>query len=188
MNNSLYKLKGKYNIEQVEEKPLLEALQISSNILDCEGDKKIESRNNIGDKGKEYPDLENWKGYGLKVRGMYDNGNDNWLNDISKNKEYNIAYMGINNFLGDTKQMISELKDFSSNKKQENNSEIKSSNNRDDQGNRDNKDNRDNRDNRDNKDNRDNRDNRDNNGNANKKDDNDNRDRRDISYIYNKRL
>ena len=29
---SLLKLKGKYNIENIEEKPLLEALQISSNI------------------------------------------------------------------------------------------------------------------------------------------------------------
>ena len=57
--------------------------------------------------------MEDWRGYGLKVRGMYDNGNDDWLDNKSKNAKYNIAYIGINNFLGDSREMVSNLKNFS---------------------------------------------------------------------------
>ena len=38
-DNSILKLKGKFNIEEVEKRPILEALQISSNILDPEGNR-----------------------------------------------------------------------------------------------------------------------------------------------------
>ena len=102
LEHSIPALKGKYNIENVEQKPLLETIQISSNILDIN-----ESKLDIRD--------YDWKEYGLKVRAMYDDGNDNWL-DVKNNKsEFITAYMGINNFLGDSSQMLSDLKQLSKN-------------------------------------------------------------------------
>ena len=41
-----------------------------------------------------------WKGYGLKVIGMYDNGNDDWLLEKNNNGEFAVAYIGINYFKG----------------------------------------------------------------------------------------
>ena len=109
-------LQGKFNIEKVNEKSLLDALQISSNILDPEGNRSSGWGINETRGGETYiPPLNNWKGYGLKVSGLYDNGNDNWLNYENNKGEFAIAYMGINNFLGETDKMISDLNDYSKN-------------------------------------------------------------------------
>ena len=47
-------------------------------------------------RGKEhyYPPYK-WMGIGLNVSGKYDNGNDDWLDDISQKSEWAIAYRGI---------------------------------------------------------------------------------------------
>ena len=76
-DESILNLKGKYNIEKVDEKPLLETLQISSNILDPEGNRTCGWGQNETRGGEAYiPPLNNWKGFGLKVTGLYDKGND----------------------------------------------------------------------------------------------------------------
>jgi len=106
LKNSIYNLKGKYNIEKIEQKPLLETIQISSNILDFD---------NIDKSNSDRRSNDNWKGYGLKVRGMYDNGNNNWLDDTDKKSEFINAYLGINNFLGDSNKMLSDLKNLTEN-------------------------------------------------------------------------
>ena len=106
LKNSIYNLKGKYNIEKIEQKPLLETIQISSNILDFD---------NIDKSNSDRRSNDNWKGYGLKVRGMYDNGNNNWLDDTGKKSEFINAYLGINNFLGDSNKMLSDLKNLTEN-------------------------------------------------------------------------
>ena len=109
-DNLFPKLKGQNNIEEVEEKPLLEALQISPNILDPEGNRSTGWGMNETRGGEKYiPPLKHWRGIGLKVSGKYDNGNDNWLNYKNKKGEFAIAYMGINNFLGNQDEMISDL-------------------------------------------------------------------------------
>ena len=113
---SLLNLQGKFNIEKVEEKSLLETLQISSNILEPEGNRTSGWGKNETRGGEKYiPPVNNWKGYGLKVRGLYDKGNDEWLNYENKKGEFAIAYMGINNYLGDSSKMISHITDYSSN-------------------------------------------------------------------------
>ena len=115
-DESILNLEGKYNIEKVDEKPLLETLQISSNILDPEGNRTCGWGQNETRGGEAYiPPLNNWKGFGLKVTGLYDKGNDDWLNYQNKKGEFAIAYMGINNYLGESNKMISQITNYSKN-------------------------------------------------------------------------
>ena len=112
-DNSINKLEGKNNIKKIEEKPLLEALQISENILDPQGNRSQGWGLNEKRGNEDYiPPTDNWRGYGIKVSGKYDNGNDDWLGYENKKGEFAIAYMGINNFLGESKEMISDLNDY----------------------------------------------------------------------------
>ena len=111
--NSVKNLEGKMNIEKIEEKPLLEALQISDNILDPQGNRFKGWGLNEKRGNEDYiPPTDNWRGYGIKVLGKYDNGNDDWLGYENKKGEFAIAYMGINNLLGESQQMISNLNDY----------------------------------------------------------------------------
>ena len=113
-DKSLLNLQGKFNIEKIEEKSLLETLQISSNIFDPKGNRFSGWGINETRGGENYiPPLNNWRGFGIKVSGMYDNGNDDWLNYENKKGEFAIAYMGINNYLGETKEMISHIQEYS---------------------------------------------------------------------------
>ena len=110
----LLALKGKKNIKKIEEKPFLEALQISPEILDSEGDRnkgwgKDEKRG-----GEDYiPPLDGWSGIGLKVKGKYDNGDNTWLDYKNKKGEFAIAYLGINNFLNERDIIIGDLNNIS---------------------------------------------------------------------------
>ena len=104
LRNSISNLKGKYNIENIEQKPLLETIQISSNILDFDNIDKSNSDRR-----------DNWKEYGLKVKGMYDNGKDNWIDDTDKKSEFINAYLGINNYLGDSSKMLLDLQNLTEN-------------------------------------------------------------------------
>ena len=112
--NLMENIKGKFNIEKVEEKPLLEALQISPKILDVQGNRFSLWGKNEKRGGEDYiPPTENWRGYGLKVLGLYDNGNNDWLDYQNKKGEFAIAYMGINNILGQSSKMIEKLNIYS---------------------------------------------------------------------------
>ena len=109
-DNAIQKLKGKFKIEEVEERPILEALQISSNILAPEGNRFAGWGLNEKRGGEKYiPPLNYWRGLGLKVSKKYDNGDDSWLGYKNKKGEFAIAYMGLSNFLGDNDKAISGL-------------------------------------------------------------------------------
>ena len=109
-DKSIQDLEGKFNIEKIEEKPLLEALQISPDILDPEGNRFFGWGIDEKRGGEDYkPPLNNWRGYGLKVKGKYDRKNDDWLSYENKKGEFAIAYIGINNFLGESSKMISDI-------------------------------------------------------------------------------
>ena len=116
VEESLLNLEGKENIKRIIQKPLLECLKISKDILDPKGDRKTgwginEKRGNE----KYIPPLDGWEGIGLKVINMYDNGNNDWLNYRNLEGEFAIAYIGINNHLNDKDLMIKDLNDYSSN-------------------------------------------------------------------------
>ena len=103
------KLEGKFNLK-VKEKPLLDTLQISPEILDERGNRKNNWGINEKRGGENYiPPIKGWEGIGLKVWGQYDNGNNNWLDYNNNYNEYAIAYYGLNNHLDDKNLMISDL-------------------------------------------------------------------------------
>ena len=103
------KLEGKLNIK-VKEKPLLETLQISPEILDIRGNRKGNWGQNEKRGGENYiPPLKGWEGIGLKVWGQYDNGNNDWLDYNNNSNEYAIAYYGLNNHLDDKNILVSDL-------------------------------------------------------------------------------
>ena len=95
-----------FGLKYIEEKPLIESLQLSSDIFDIIGDRPegfwcVESAGTIRG-GKDYmPPLDGWNGLGLKVADKYDDGNNNWLGYEHEDGEYAIAYMGINKLLDD---------------------------------------------------------------------------------------
>ncbi len=110
----LLNLKNDLNIKEVEVKPLLEELQISQDILDKRWNRHCKWGMNETRGGEDYiPPLNGWNGFGLKVLGKYDNGNNDWLDYRNRKGEYAIAYIGINNELNDKGSMIEELNKYS---------------------------------------------------------------------------
>ena len=101
-------------IKKIEEKPMLEALQISPEILDKKGNRYKGWGVNEKRGGEKYiPPINGWYGVGLKVLNKYDNGNNDWLGYKSKSGEYAVAYIGINNSFNDKDQIIKEISNLS---------------------------------------------------------------------------
>ena len=97
-------------IKKIEEKPLLEALQISPEILDKKGNRYKGWGVNETRGGEKYiPPINGWYGIGLKVLNKYDNGNNDWLDYRNKSGEYAVGYIGINNLYNDKDTMIEEI-------------------------------------------------------------------------------
>ena len=95
-------LKEKYSfIKKIEEKPLLDIIKISNNILDKKGDKKFwkkkKNNNKIIRGGLEYLKPFGWIGIGLKVKGKFDNGNNNWLDNKNESGEFAVASLDLKN-------------------------------------------------------------------------------------------
>ena len=84
-----------YEIKLLKNNLLIEKYKIDQKYFDNRGNFLVpNSRNNIF-RGKElYDPPYGWIGIGLKVIGKYKDGN-NWLEDISNNSEWAIAYRGI---------------------------------------------------------------------------------------------
>ena len=107
------KLEQKDYIKKIEEKPLLEALQISGDVLDPRGDRHDNWGINEKRGGEEYiPPLNGWYGIGLKVWGKYDNGDNAWLDYNNQKGEYAIAYLGLNNHLNSKEEIVKDLNNF----------------------------------------------------------------------------
>ena len=88
--SKLYELKSiKYNL-------LINDLKINENKFDNRGNFLNPNLRKNKFRGKElyYPPY-NWMGIGLNILGRFDDGNDNWIEDISKESEWAIAYRGI---------------------------------------------------------------------------------------------
>ena len=110
--NDLKNLGNKLNIK-IKEKPLIESLQISPEILDERGNRKGSWGQNEKRGGENYiPPLNGWEGIGLKVWDQYDNGNNDWLSYNNTKNEYAIAYYGLNNNLDDNNINVSELNTY----------------------------------------------------------------------------
>ena len=82
-------------LKKVHKSLIMEGCKLSPNMLDPKGNRisgwgKGESRG-----GFPYEPPEGWMGFGLKVTGKYDNGNDDWLAHDGNKNEWAIAYHGV---------------------------------------------------------------------------------------------
>ena len=81
------------NLMYLNETFLLEGCILSDNMLDSRGNKETGWSKGQKHGGLEYiPPGNEWKGYGLKVWGMYDGGNNDWINNNGNNNEWAVAY------------------------------------------------------------------------------------------------
>jgi hypothetical protein len=87
-------------LKQVHESLIMSACKLTGGMLDSRGNR--ESGWGVGEKrgGFDYIPPQGWKGYGLKVLGKYDNGNDDWLAYNGNPNEWAVAYHGIGTRLG----------------------------------------------------------------------------------------
>ena len=107
---ALAELKQIKEITNINEKPMIEALQISPEILDKRGNRfKGWGINEIRGGEKYLPPLNGWIGIGLKVKNKYDNGNNDWLGHKNKKGEYAVGYIGINNLYNDKDTIIKDI-------------------------------------------------------------------------------
>ena len=109
---AILSLGGFGNITRVGKKPVLEALQINSIILDPMGDRNKGWGINETRGGEKYIPPLDWCGIGLNVKNRYDNGNNNWLDYRNINGEFAVAYLGINNCLESKTQIINDLNGY----------------------------------------------------------------------------
>ena len=109
-------LKEYKEVKEIEEKPLIEGCQLNSDIFDPAGNNQ-DGGWGIGEtRGKEkYIPPLGWVGYGLKVKGKYDNGNDSWL-DYNDDKDgvFAVAYFGISNIYSNKKNLNNFLEEIAS--------------------------------------------------------------------------
>ena len=83
-------------LKEIHQKLLLEACKISKDALDNRGNNTNGGwGHNETRGGKKYIPPEGWKGYGLNVKGRYDNGNDDWIAYDNREGEWCVAYKPI---------------------------------------------------------------------------------------------
>ena len=104
-------------IKNIEEKPLLEGCQLSTDIFDpnC---KYPDSSWGINETrgGEKYIPPSGWFGYRLKVGEKYDNGNNIWLKYNDKEGVFAIAYLGLSNIYRNQKNLEQFLNEINSEK------------------------------------------------------------------------
>ena len=88
------------HLKEVHKSLIMEGCMLSQNMLDSAGNR--ESGWEVGGKRGGYPYTPplGWKGFGLKVRGKYDEGNDDWLACNGNPNEWAVAYHGTGTGLG----------------------------------------------------------------------------------------
>ena len=88
-------------LKEVHKGLIMEGCRLSSNMLDPRGNRKDGWGINEKRGGLDYiPPTNGWVGYGLKVWGKYDNGNNDWLSYNGNKNEWAIAYHGVGSKLG----------------------------------------------------------------------------------------
>ena len=55
-----------------------------------------------------------WFGYGLKVKGKYDNGNNAWVDYTGVKGEFAVAYFGLSNIYGNKNNLTHFLSEINS--------------------------------------------------------------------------
>ena len=98
------KLKSFDEIRDVEEKPLIEACQLSLGIFDQEENILNNEWQKSGERGGEdyFPPI-GWSGYGINTQEIFDDRDDNSLYNFDKEGYFAVAYLGISNTYNNTK-------------------------------------------------------------------------------------
>ena len=114
-NVSYHQLKNFKEIKDIEEKYLIEGCQLNVDIFDPFHNNK-DGGWGIGEKrgGEDYLPPKGWFGYGLKVSGKYDNGNNNWISYNNQKGEFAVAYFGLSNIYGNKKNLNLFLNEINS--------------------------------------------------------------------------
>ena len=88
-------------LKEVHKSLIMEGCRLSINMLDPRGNRKDGWGINEKRGGLDYiPPTKGWVGFGLKVWGKYDNGNNDWLSYNGNKNEWAIAYHGVGSKLG----------------------------------------------------------------------------------------
>ena len=101
------------HITRIEEKQIIENLQINVDVLDAIGDREkgFWGEGQIRGGNDYFPPINGWNGVGLKVSDEYDNGNNDWLDYENNEGEFSIAYLPIYNDLKDIPKEIMKYKE-----------------------------------------------------------------------------
>ena len=92
-------------IEEIKKTLIMEGCKLSQNMLDSQGDRHKNWPTGEYRGGLPYYSPQGWIGFGLKVLGKYDNGNDDWLAYDGNKNEWAVAYHGVRT------KMVSKLEE-----------------------------------------------------------------------------
>ena len=96
------------SLKEIHSTLIMDGCKLSPDMLDSRGNRESGWGENEKRGGFDYYPPKNWKGFGLKVLGKYDNGNDDWITYNGNPNEWAIAYHGIGSKLGYTVEQATE--------------------------------------------------------------------------------
>jgi len=82
-------------LKEIHKTLIMEACKLSPNMLDPEGNRSEGWPDGEMRGGLPYNSPKGWMGFGLKVKGKYDKGNDDWLGCDGNKNEWAVAYHGV---------------------------------------------------------------------------------------------
>ena len=82
-------------LKEIHKTLIMEACKLSPNMLDPKGNRISGWPDGEERGGLPYYSPKGWMGFGLKVTGKYDNGNDDWLECNGNKNEWAVAYHGV---------------------------------------------------------------------------------------------
>ena len=83
------------NLKEVHKGLIMEGCKLNPSMLDSRGNRESGWGENEERGGFKYIPPKGWKGFGLKVFGKYDGGNNDWLAYDGNPNEWAVAYHGI---------------------------------------------------------------------------------------------
>ena len=88
------------NLKKIHSSLIMEGCRLRPEMLDSRGNRESGFEEGGKRGGFDYLPPKGWKGFGLKVWGKYDNGNNDWLGCDGNQNEWAVAYHGIGTKLG----------------------------------------------------------------------------------------
>ena len=100
------------NLLSIDSRLVLDGILLNPELLDHKGDNKNQGwGQNEQRGGRPYYPPKGWIGYGLKVWGKYDKGNNNWISYNGVAGEWCVAYHGASQKLNNNYQMMRDVED-----------------------------------------------------------------------------